>query len=90
MGLSSRCRERVTSPPDTMSTWGLVGMYELLSSRLVGKHACGSHAGGLVRNFRAGWAASRPCYCQNASGQWLNCEGRQRGVSVEGREAVSE
>lgn len=80
----SQC-EQVVSTNGTMSTWGLVGLYELVAPKLAGKFPCGSAEGGTSPGFRAGWRASRPCNCNNAEPTgWLNCAAavglKRRGV----------
>jgi len=67
------CKQHV-STNGTMSTWGSVGLYELMSVHLVGEHACGNVSSGIVPGIRAGWKASRPCQCESSNSDgWLNC-----------------
>ena len=71
------CRQRVTTN-GTMSTWGHVGLYELMSVHMHGSYACGNNESGrsvvFMEHVRSGWQASRPCVCDPRS-QWLNCDG---------------
>ena len=79
-----------TTSPAAFSTWGMVGLYELVAVNKTGMYACGDAIGGVGSGFRAGWRASRPCDCVNdhmrdlsdwanprgTYGQhWLNCAG---------------
>jgi hypothetical protein len=66
------CRQHVTTT-GTMSTWGHVGLYELMSVHMVGSFACGNESGGILPYVRSGWKASRPCDCDPAASVWLNC-----------------
>ena len=78
------CKQLPTTT-GTLSTWGMVGLFELVGLRgpggvaLTGKYTCGTSAAGLTAGFRAGWRASRPCDCSDAGSAtrpgWLNCAG---------------
>jgi len=69
----NRCKQTV-STNGTMSTWGMVNLYELVAPKLIGKFACGTEAGGASAGFRRGWRASHACNCNNANPSgWLNC-----------------
>ena len=78
---SSHLCKGIVTKEGTMSTWGLVGFYELATRRLRGRFPCGapvlggkSAAGNAsAALFRAGWKASRPCGCSNQRSKWLNC-----------------
>lgn len=76
-----RCKQHV-SVNGTMSTWGLVGLYELMATNLSGMHACGAREGGSFLSFRAGWRASKPCSCNHHS-IFLNCDGVPRDVPLQ-------
>ena len=68
----------VATANGTLSTWGLVGLYELMTTHMSGRYACGTKPAIQQSiqhpRLRCGWQASRPCACNNRS-LWLNCDG---------------
>ena len=70
------CPQIATSEGSVVSTYGMVGLLEILAPLLSGKYACGyrSRSWSGAARFRAGWRASRPCVCNNSKSVWLNCE----------------
>lgn len=60
------------NPYPVLNTFGSAGWVELVSTRLAGKFACGTAAGGVSSIFRSGWKASRACSC-DPSQRVTNC-----------------
>jgi hypothetical protein len=58
-----------------VDAWNLTDYIEIVGlGELAGRYPCGTPEGGVSKQLRAGWHASRECNCNNSiSSNWTNC-----------------